>query len=259
MTHLTPVSEWRANAATSASYEMLLQTMGTQKFGPTVRDSVLSVAPGVRRIYLFEATGRGHSAVRYFFGEQGLVDIFPAYRRWYLRQDPVWDACNAAPRRGDVAVQTVRPADIPGGDFRRRIFDEPGIVERVSVVQRGADGWRGMNVARHASDGVFSQGEIHSLVGLACLVLPMIALIRARQPDVAHLTVPELEERFAGHCEALTLRERQVCARAAVGMGVEATATELGIGNSSVLTYRQRAYQRLGVASPIELRALVTH
>lgn len=37
---------------------------------------------------------------------------------------------------------------------------------------------------------------------------------------------------------------RQVCARAALGMSVEATALELGIGKTSVLTYRQRAYQR---------------
>jgi DNA-binding CsgD family transcriptional regulator len=42
-------------------------------------------------------------------------------------------------------------------------------------------------------------------------------------------------------------------------MSVAATAQHLAIARSSVLTYRQRAYQRLGVASPIELRALVTH
>ena len=42
-------------------------------------------------------------------------------------------------------------------------------------------------------------------------------------------------------------------------MSVEATARELGIAKTSVLTYRQRAYQRLGVASPFELCALVTH
>jgi DNA-binding CsgD family transcriptional regulator len=42
-------------------------------------------------------------------------------------------------------------------------------------------------------------------------------------------------------------------------MSVEATAVELGIGKTSVLTYRQRAYQRLRVTSPIDLCALVTH
>ena len=63
----------------------------------------------------------------------------------------------------------------------------------------------------------------------------------------------ELEERFADRCAGLTARERQVCARAALGLSVEATALELGIGKTSVLTYRQRAYQRLGVTSPFEL------
>ena len=47
--------------------------------------------------------------------------------------------------------------------------------------------------------------------------------------------------------------------RAAAGMNVDETAGALGIARSSVLTYRQRAYQRLKVASPLELRALVTH
>jgi DNA-binding CsgD family transcriptional regulator len=259
MPQVTPVHDWRANAATGVSYETLLRTLGTPAFGPAVRDSVMSAAPGVRRIYLFEATGRDSSAVRYFFGERGLADLFPAYRRWYLPQDPVWDACHAAPRCGDVVLQTVRPADLPRGDFRRRIFDDAGIVERVTVIHRGADGWRGMNVARHAADGVFSDREIHSLVGLACLLLPMIPLNRERQTGTTPLTATELEQRFAARCGALTAREQQVCARAAAGMDVAATALELGIARSSVLTYRRRAYQRLGVSSPVELRALVTH
>lgn len=55
----------------------------------------------------------------------------------------------------------------------------------------------------------------------------------------------------------LTRREREVCARAAVGMSAEATARDLGVAKTSVLTYRQRAYQRLEVASPFELCALV--
>lgn len=259
MPHVRTVQDWRADAATGASYETLLRTLGTPRFGAAVRDAVMAAAPGVRRIYLFEAAGREHSAVRYFFGERGLMDLFPAYRRWYLRQDPLWDACNAAPRRGDVALQTVRAADLPRGDFRRRIFDEAGIVERISVVQRGPAGWRGLNVARHAANGVFSHGEISALVGLACLMLPMLSLNRAPHADAEQLSVAELEQRFAGQFGSLTARERQACACAAAGLDVAATARELGIAKSSVLTYRRRAYQRLGVASAVELRALVTH
>jgi DNA-binding CsgD family transcriptional regulator len=116
-----------------------------------------------------------------------------------------------------------------------------------------------MNVARHASAGCFTDGEIEALVGMACLVLPMLPLNRRLPAALPELTPGQMEERFATRFGSLTPRERQVCARAALGMSVEATALDLGIARTSVLTYRRRAYQRLGVKSPFALRALVTH
>jgi len=243
----------------SAAYEKLLATIGTSEFGATVRDSVLSVTAGARRIYLFEATDRVRNDLQYSFCEPGVAELFPTYRKWYLRQDPIGDALSAAPRYGDVALQRVRPSDIAPPVFRRRFFDDAGIVERISIIQRGADAWRVINVSRHASDGRCSEQEIGSLIGLACLVLPMLPLNRRRVRTPEALKVPDLEERFADRYANLTPRERQVCARAAIGMSVEATALDLGIAKTSVLTYRQRAYQRLRVTSPFELCALVTH
>lgn len=259
MADIRRITDWRGSTRTGAAYEKLLGAIGTQEFGATVRDSVLSLTAGVRRIYLFEATDREHSSLQYFFGEPGLADLFPAYRKWYLRVDPVCDAYRAAPACSDVVLQRVRPSDIASPGFRRRIFEDAGIVERVSVIQRGTDAWRVMNLARHASDGCFSERELGSLIGLACLVLPMLPLNRQKQAAPLPLTVPQLEERFATRFGELTVRERQVCARAAIGMSVAATALDLQIARTSVLTYRQRAYQRLRVTSPVELCALVTH
>jgi len=96
-------------------------------------------------------------------------------------------------------------------------------------------------------------------VGLACLVLPMLPLNRRHLAAAQPLSVAQLEQRFAARFACLTPRELQVCARAAVGMSVAATADDLRIARTSVLTYRQRAYQRLKVTSPVELRSLVTH
>ena len=259
MSDIKQIRDWRASTDLGTVYETLLSSIGTEEFGSTVRDSVMSVTAGARRIYLFEATGRLETSLQYFFGEPGLADLFPAYLKSYLRLDPVCDAYRAAPARSDVALQRVRPADISSPGFRRRVFDDAGIIERVSVIQRGQDSWRVINVARHVSDGCFSDNELNSLIGLACLLLPMLPLNRKRQSGPLSLTVQQLEDRFASRYESLTLRERQVCARAAIGMSVEATALDLGIGKTSVLTYRQRAYQRLKVTSPFELCALVTH
>lgn len=259
VTDISQISHWRTSTRTSSLYEGLLGTLGTDQFGANVRDAVQTLTAGARRIYLFEARDREHSSLQYFHGEPGLPALFPAYCRWYQQQDPVSDAYAAAPRCSDFALQRVRPADIASPGFRRRIFDEPGIIERISLIQRGADGWRVMNVGRHVSDGCCTDEEIDALVGLACLVLPMLPLNRERVQDSQRLSVEELELRFARRFGLLSTRERQVSARAAAGLGVADTARELGIAETTVLTYRQRAYQRLQVASSLALRALVTH
>jgi DNA-binding CsgD family transcriptional regulator len=259
MSEIRQIREWRVSANHCAAYERLLRAIGTGEFGCTVRDSVLSVIGRARRIYLYEATGREDPSLQYFSVEPGLAELFPAYRKWYLRLDPVADAYRAATRLNNLVVQRVRPAHIASPGFRRRIFDDAGIVERVSVIQRGSDAWRVMSVARHASDGCLSDSEIVSLLDIACLALPMLPLNRQLPARLAPPTSDQMEERFALRFGALTLRERQVCARAAIGMSVDATAQDLGIARTSVLTYRRRAYLRLGVQSPFALRALVTH
>jgi DNA-binding CsgD family transcriptional regulator len=259
MSEIRQVTEWRTPPELGAIYERLLAAIGTEEFGPTVKESLRTVTSGMRRLYLFEAVGSEENSLQYFSCEPGLADLFPLYLNKYLPLDPVCRAYRAASRASDVAVQRVRPSDIPSPGFRRRFFDGPGIVERVSVIQRGEDAWRVMTVCRHTSDGYFSDRELSSMVGLAWLVLPMLPHNSRQLPTPRQLTVGQLEERFAARYECLTVRERQVCARAAIGMSVEATALDLGIAKSSVLTYRQRAYYRLHVTSPFELSSLVTH
>ena len=60
-------------------------------------------------------------------------------------------------------------------------------------------------------------------------------------------------QRFA----TLTGREKEVCLRILSGFSSEAIAAELGISLHSTLTYRKRAYERLGISSQSELFAIV--
>jgi len=259
MSDIRQICHGSAAARLGVVYESILGALGSPEFGARVHEAALSLTSGVRRLYLFEAKGPDDTSLHYFGGEPGLESLFPAYCKWFLRQDPVVEAYRAAPNCTDMALQRVRPTHITSPSFRRLVFDEGGIIERISVIQRGADAWRVMNVARHASDGCFSDIEVNALVDLAGLVLPMLPHSRQHERGPAGVPVPELEQRFALRFAALPLRELQVCARAAAGMDVGATAADLGIARTSVLTYRQRAYQRLHVTSALALRALVTH
>ena len=256
---LEVIREYRTLPSCGLIYEKLLSAIGTEEFGSTIRDSVLAVTGGARRIYLFEATGRLENDLQYLFCEPGLRELLPLYNKSYLQLDPIYDVYRATPDCSDIAFMRLRPADISSAGFRRQFFEEPGIVERVSIVQRGADAWRTLTIARHQSDGRLSDGELTALINLAWLALPMLPLNRDRTASYHQLTAQNLEERFASRFPALTRRERQVCARAAIGMTVEATALDLQIGRTSVLTYRQRAYSRLRVTSPYQLSSLVAH
>jgi len=249
------VEDWRAPASIGAAYARLLHAAGSEALGPALHGALTTVVAGVRRIYLFETTERQASTLAYFRCEPELVPLLPLYTGAYRGMDPLGQAYAAAPRPGDLALQRIRPDDIASPGFRRLFFDDRGIVERLSVIQRIAGGWRGVNVARHCSDGAFDAGEIDAFVALAWLALPMLALGRVRHAPAPHAF--EYEQRFAGLCPSLSRRERQVCARAAIGMSIEAAAIDLGVAQTSVRTYRKRAYARLGVTSPLELLALV--
>ena len=71
--------------------------------------------------------------------------------------------------------------------------DVGGIVERISVVQRGADSWRGMNIARHVSDGPCSDAELGSLIAelitLEQASDAVAALAHGKQPDAIKVII----------------------------------------------------------------------
>ncbi|MGV3555431.1 MAG: helix-turn-helix transcriptional regulator [Croceibacterium sp.] len=258
MAEIRKITHTQIGPAMDSLYERLLGSLAGGNLGAAVRGGVDALTAGARRIYLFEATTPDDDALRYCHCEPHIARLLPAYAERFKRLDPLRDIYSNATAPGTMALQRVGPADIGSAAFRRRFFEQPGIVERVSIVQRGKDNWRGVNLARHASDGPFSDRELDNLVALARLALPMLPLV-ARKPTAPALSAAELEERLSAHCPELTPRERQVCARAALGMSVEATGIALGVAKTTIVTFRQRAYRRLGVTSPFELLGLVAH
>jgi len=259
MRHLQLITECRWPAAFSATYERLLRAVGTEEFESVVHRTVESTAQGVRRIYLFESSGPDESQLQYSSYEPGIQELLPLYLEKYRRTDPYNDACRAIPRPAGFALLRLGSGDAMPAGLRRHFFEETGIAERLSVVHRGERSWRVMNVSKHRSFGRFTDSEISSILTLASVMLPMLPLNSARKSGSSgsHLTVEQYEARFARRFPQLTQRERQVCARAAIGMTVEGTALDLGVGKTSVLTYRKRAYQRLQISSSYELSALV--
>jgi DNA-binding CsgD family transcriptional regulator len=91
------------------------------------------------------------------------------------------------------------------------------------------------------------------------LLMPLLwrheAALQARPVDLR----AEFRRRLAQRNPGLSGRELDVCMLIAVGLSSEGIGLELGISLNTVLTYRKRAYARLGISSQNELlRSIMT-
>ncbi len=92
------------------------------------------------------------------------------------------------------------------------------------------------------------------IAGTAMSVVAKHVDLTTRRPNLtpALCSLPEIEGCILVSTN-LSKREGEVCARILYGLSSCGIALDLGIGKESVMTYRKRAYQRLGIGSQREL------
>ena len=238
-------------------YDRLVASVGASAFDKVAATAIRDVI-AVDRLYLFDIQGPCTSRVFYAeYETAGPPTAEDLYLRQYLPVDPILQATRIADNRNMVMLRT-EPQDIAHPRYKRAL-QAAEIVERVSIVRRGVKHCVCLNVARRTRLGKFKRYELSRLFNLAWFMLPLVArhaTLRLKDAD-CKLTVAELEDRFHDLGAGLPQREMEVCARAVYGMTVEGAALDLNIGRASVLTYRKRAYARLGATCANELCKIV--
>jgi DNA-binding CsgD family transcriptional regulator len=140
-----------------------------------------------------------------------------------------------------------------GARYRKIFFQDSGIVDKWATAIWSGDTCFYVNFYRIAAQGRFRAAQRQRLGTIAPAIAASVARHFQEQPtsDLATLfaTRPPLS--------ALTPREQEVCRRILAGFSSEAIAQALGISLHSTLTYRKRAYERLGICSQSELFAIV--
>jgi DNA-binding CsgD family transcriptional regulator len=260
MLNLRRIDSLPVSPAVLQAYETTLGALGSESFASRVARAVERLAH-VDRLYLFDLRGnpvKVRSLVQVYEPEKPPV-AHETYVRHYLPIDPIQKVIQSgAPVDGMTQIR-VAPSDIVAAGYRR-MLETADILERVSYLRRVRSGWQCMTVARKSRSGAFAEEELLVLGSFARLLMPMIrrneALTEGAQVS-SREAVQEIEQRFGRRFPQLTARERQACARAVVGMTAGGAALDLGVALSSVLTYRKRAYRRLGVTSAGELARLV--
>jgi len=164
----------------------------------------------------------------------------------------------AAEARERRCVSTSLRVDINARDvddraYRNECYGAVNLNHRLSIVETRDDHVMRLNFYRRCGHD-FRDEDIDCLAEMADLLL---ALVWRHDYESRPKPVQDLEwqfsERLAALAPALTARERQVCALVALGLTSEGISLRLNIGLNTVLTYRKRAYARLGISSQNEL------
>lgn len=192
-------------------------------------------------------------------GGEHVAEVQQAYLAGLYRQDP---NLHLALADGAVALRLQRRASIGDCSYGEACYARSGLLERLTVAASGESGQLvALNLYRLDASGGFAPDELAAIEVLspllAALALKHVAMVGMRLRSRARADrIEAAAARLAALSAALTRRERDVLARALVGMTSEGIALDLGIGLTSVLTYRRRGYARVGVTSHAELFAL---
>lgn len=208
---------------------------------------------GIDELFAFRVDDTG--APLALASSSGLGDVAErtrAYAQRFHRSDPAAAARLATPPGSGFHLR-VPAAAIELGAYRKLCFERPRFVEKICF------GWRKADHALVVSfyqrhDG--AEPDLAQLGALAQLAITGLTRLSAR-PVQGPRFVEEVERRLASAHAVLTAREREVCARTLVGRTAREIGEELGIGIGTVLTYRQRAYQKLGMSRASNLLSAI--
>lgn len=228
----------------------LLEARDAGVFSERLLDAAHS-ASGIAELFAYRI---GDGAPETLASSSDLGDVAEragAYARRFHRSDPAVIArMNAQP---DTGFMCRIPAEsIELGAYRKLCFEQPRFSEKICF------GWR---APQHSLVVTFYHRHQHEpdLAQLGALAqIAITALTRlTQQRDEEQSLVQQVEARLAASHPRLSLRERQISARSLAGHTARQIAGELGLGHGTVLTYRQRSYQKLGVSKSSDMLAAI--
>lgn len=159
---------------------------------------------------------------------------------------------------GHITVHRQTLSQIIDAELRRLYNDTLGIVDSMAVtIKTGRREWITASLCRHRNQGPLRKEEIETILQLAPLIATSISRHCRLEADGEGDYRSSVSDDIDQLCSLLTQRERQVILRILDGVTVEQIAGELGLKPTTVITYRSRAYEKLGISSRRELFSAV--
>ena len=175
--------------------------------------------------------------------------------------DPSLSALKGRPLQSAYVVR-MQIDDIEDRQYRC-CFGETHVQERLSYFCSDGSDLYQLSVFRRTGMRPFSTSDMTRFSGLAQFVVASAVkheMFRQAAAGIHRNMDLEAIEHLLRYVPGdLSRREVGVCARVIAGMTIDQTAVDLAIKRTSVVTYRQRAYEKLNISRQNELVALVNN
>lgn len=155
-----------------------------------------------------------------------------------FERDPLLKEMNNLKASEDIVFWGQECSDRMDEDYRRTYFEDVGVSEKVAVLNRTSGKRFCVNFYRKLNRPKFENSDqipksIWSILAQICLT---------------HLLC-DTDNYEIGPLSILSEKERQVCSGILKGKKTEQIAADYDIAVSTAITYKRRAYQKLGISS----------
>ena len=173
----------------------------------------------------------------------------------YWRRDPSIFEAHAKIASVEPNVIRLDLDHLGDPELLHEIWGKTRIRERILLCGGSGDNGPILSILRPEH---LSEEELLNLRDVASTILALITkhdeiASRDRRLAQAMTSIDEIQLQISGAPERFPRREEEVCTRIIYGLSTAGISYELGIGEETVMTYRKRLYQRLGIATQREL------
>jgi DNA-binding CsgD family transcriptional regulator len=234
------------HTATDAAWPALVGQIGRGGFGAVLLDVCQAMA-GASAVSLLHWPDGGTPRLLDAASHQPDAARL-AGQRYLARQHHRLDHQRRAPglAPGQIAVRQQQAASLPSPGWREDCYATVGLASRLSLLLPGDGGCTVLNAYRPLDCPV---GEPQALAALDRHAALLAATLR-RHLDLAEVPPDPLA--------VLSARERQVVDAILAGHSAKQAGRALGLSPTSVATYRQRAFAKLGLRRQVELFGLLS-
>ncbi|MGB8423733.1 helix-turn-helix transcriptional regulator [Paraburkholderia sp.] len=195
---------------------------------------------------------------------QGFENARPYMANMLYRLDSNWSVITndvlAVPGNSLVHYQSLADINLSA---HRALYSHSGMAERLSVLHCLPDRtWIAVNLYRSGMRGSFSANELLHVSSTASVISQAAAKHVALTQGISKAShqcsassVSELAARIAERYPNFPRREREVMSALLRGLTADGIACELEVGTATVLTYKQRLFNRLNINTRAQLFA----